>query len=129
MILEALPVVEWLQSAGHEVATILSPHGANGAYSPGDFSIHFFLQLAIIIIAARVVGWLGTKFLGQPQVVGEMIAGVILVPSLFGLFFPEIQGAIFPKEMKSVLYTGAQFGVGLYMFMVGTSFRGLIRVW
>ena len=128
MILDFVPQ-DLLQSGLHEIANILSPHGALGAdgvtkaYAPGDFSIHFFLQLAVIIVACRVVGWLGQKFLGQPQVVGEMIAGVILGPSLFGLFLPEIQGAIFPKEMKSVLYTGAQFGVGLYMFMVGTTFR------
>lgn len=108
--------------------SILSPHGpaasAAKTYVPGDYSIHFFLQLAVIIATCRVVGWLGQKTLGQPQVVGEMIAGVILGPSLLGLLFPEIQGAIFPKEMKNVLYTGAQFGVGLYMFIVGTSFRG-----
>ena len=128
MILDFMATDLW-QSAVHEVTNILSPHGAVGAdgvtkaYAPGDFSIHFFLQLAVIIVTCRVVGWLGQKFLGQPQVVGEMIAGVILGPSLFGLFFPDIQGAIFPKEMKGVLYTGAQFGVGLYMFLVGTTFR------
>lgn len=92
-------------------------------YSPGDFSIHFFLQLAIILLACRVVGWAGRKFLGQPQVVGEMIAGVFLGPSLLGMLAPEAQAAIFPKEMKNVLYTGAQLGVGLYMFLVGTTLR------
>ncbi|RYY31833.1 MAG: cation:proton antiporter, partial [Sphingomonadales bacterium] len=92
---------------------------AAASFTPTDYSIHFFLQLAIIILAARVVGLLGQKFLGQPQVVGEMIAGVVLGPSLFGLFFPELQAAIFPKETKNVLYVGAQFGVGLYMFLVG----------
>lgn len=105
--------------------------GANGpaveaaaqSFTPSDFSIHFFLQLAIIILACRVVGWLGQKFLAQPQVVGEMIAGVILGPSLFGLFFPDIQAAVFPKETKNVLYTGAQLGVGLYMFLVGTTLQ------
>ncbi|MCW3849143.1 cation:proton antiporter [Sphingomonas sp. LB-2] len=106
---------------------ILSPHGpavqAVKSYAPGDFSIHFFLQLAIIILACRVVGWLGQKLLGQPQVVGEMIAGVILGPSLLGLFFPDLQMAIFPKETRNVLYTGAQLGVGLYMFMVGLTLR------
>lgn len=92
-------------------------------YAPGDFSVHFFLQLGLIMAACRVVGWAGRKFLGQPQVVGEMIAGVILGPSLLGLFFPAIQSAIFPKEMRSVLYSGAQLGVGLYMFLVGTTLR------
>lgn len=105
--------------------------GANGpaveaaasSFTPTDYSIHFFLQLAIIILACRIVGWLGQKFLAQPQVVGEMIAGVILGPSLFGLFFPDIQAAVFPKETKNVLYTGAQLGVGLYMFLVGTTLQ------
>ncbi len=92
-------------------------------YAPGDFSVHFFLQLGLIMAACRVVGWAGRKFLGQPQVVGEMIAGVILGPSLLGLFFPQLQAAVFPKEMRSVLYSGAQLGVGLYMFLVGTTLR------
>lgn len=107
---------------------VLGPHGpavqaAAKSFAPGDFSVHFFLQLAVILLACRVVGWAGQKFLGQPQVVGEMIAGVILGPSLLGLFFPDLQGAIFPKETKNVLYTGAQLGVGLYMFLVGTTLQ------
>ena len=119
-----------LDSFLHTAATMLSPHGAVGAdgvtkaYAPGDFSIHFFLQLAFILVTCRVVGWLGQKLLKQPQVVGEMIAGVILGPSLLGLFFPDFSAALFPKETKNMLYVGAQFGVGLYMFMVGTGFRG-----
>ncbi|HEY9107927.1 MAG TPA: cation:proton antiporter, partial [Roseateles sp.] len=107
---------------------VFAKHGPAAAaaaktYTPGDFSVHFFLQLGLIMLACRVVGWAGRKFLGQPQVVGEMIAGVILGPSLLGLFLPDIQAAIFPKEMRSVLYTGAQLGVGLYMFLVGTTLR------
>jgi Kef-type K+ transport system membrane component KefB len=109
------------------VAGILGPHGpataaAAHSYAPADFSVHFFLQLAAIVLACRVVGWLGQK-VGQPQVVGEMVAGVILGPSLLGLLFPHFQGMLFPKETKNVLYVGAQLGVGLYMFMVGTSFQ------
>jgi len=116
-------MLDLLNSAWHALTDVLSPHGpavnAAKSYAPGDYSIHFFLQLAIIILACRVVGWLGQKLLKQPQVVGEMIAGVVLGPSLFGLFFPDLQLAIFPKETRNVLYTGAQLGVGLYMFMVG----------
>jgi Kef-type K+ transport system membrane component KefB len=121
---------EILQSAIRTAANILSPHGpavaaapVKAGYAPGDFSVHFFLQLAVILLACRVVGWLGKRLLAQPQVVGEMIAGVVLGPSLFGLFFPEASAALFPAPTKSVLYVGAQFGVGLYMFMVGTSFQ------
>lgn len=103
------------------------PHGpvVNGVktMSPGDYSIHFFLQLAVILLTCRVVGWIGKRYLGQPQVVGEMIAGVVLGPSLFGLLLPDLQAAIFPKESKNILYVGAQLGVGLYMFLVGTGLQ------
>lgn len=118
----------WLHQTWDVVSKILSPNGPPmeamaASYTPTDFSVHFFLQLALILIACRIVGWFGRKFLGQPQVVGEMIAGVLLGPSLFGLFFPEAQAAIFPQATKNVLYSGAQLGVGLYMFLVGTTLQ------
>jgi Kef-type K+ transport system membrane component KefB len=91
--------------------------------TPAELSIAFFLQMAVIIATCRLVGWAAHRWLGQPQVVGEMIAGVILGPSLFGLLAPQIQGFIFPPESKAVLFVGAQLGVGLYMFMVGLGFR------
>jgi Kef-type K+ transport system membrane component KefB len=121
-------VDEIVASIGSVIANILSPHGpavpgSPTSFVPGDYSVHFFLQLSIILLTCRIVGKLGQRFLGQPQVVGEMIAGVILGPSLLGLFFPEIQGAIFAKETKSVLYAGSQLGVGLYMFLVGTTLQ------
>ncbi|VWX57634.1 Na(+)/H(+) antiporter NhaS4 [Burkholderiales bacterium 8X] len=87
-----------------------------------QLSVYFFLQVAVIITASQLVGRLAQR-LGQPQVVGEMIAGVLLGPSLFGLLFPEAQRALFPKETLGMLYVGAQLGVGLYMFLVGTEFR------
>ncbi|RZJ86401.1 MAG: cation:proton antiporter, partial [Brevundimonas sp.] len=88
-----------------------------------ELSVAFFLQMAVIIAVCRIVGWLAKRYLGQPQVVGEMIAGVILGPSLFGLLAPDLQAALFPQESKSILFVGAQLGVGLYMFLVGLGFR------
>nr|WP_307368864.1 cation:proton antiporter [Brevundimonas sp. SORGH_AS_0993] len=79
--------------------------------------------MAVIIAACRIVGWVANRYLGQPQVVGEMIAGVILGPSLFGLLAPGLQSTLFPAESKSILFVGAQLGVGLYMFLVGLGFR------
>ncbi len=68
--------------------------------------------------------------LGQPQVVAEMIAGVALGPSLFGLWFPEWQKWIFPwdptqttRDSQSYLYPMSQLGLALYMFVVGMEFR------
>jgi Kef-type K+ transport system membrane component KefB len=90
--------------------------------SPAELSIIFFGQLCLIVAAARGVGWLCRRFLGQPQVVGEMVAGVVLGPSLFGLLLPDLQAAVFPPETRSILFVGAQLGVGLYMFLVGLGF-------
>lgn len=87
-----------------------------------QLSVHFFAQAAVILMASQLVGRLAQR-LGQPQVVGEMIAGVMLGPSLFGLLMPGLQQALFPKATMGTLYVAAQFGVGLYMFLVGTEFR------
>ena len=87
-----------------------------------QLSVHFFFQLAVILVICRLVGMLARR-LGQPPVVGEMIAGVMLGPSLLGLFLPGLQQAVFPKETLGVLYVGGQLGVGLYMFLVGTEFN------
>jgi Kef-type K+ transport system membrane component KefB len=87
-----------------------------------QLSVIFFLELFVIVAAARAVGWLARRYLGQPQVVGEMVAGVVLGPSLLGLVFPEWQAMLFPKEAKPILFVGAQLGVGLYMFLVGLGF-------
>lgn len=86
--------------------------------TPAQLSVAFFLQMAVILAFCKAVGALARR-VGQPQVVGEMIAGVVLGPSLIGHWFPEAQKAIFPPESLNILYAGAQFGVGLYMFLVG----------
>ena len=120
-------IAELAQGVIEAARDAFAPHGpvVAGAktLSPGDYSIHFFLQLVVILAACRIVGWLGRKLLGQPQVVGEMIAGVVLGPSLLGLLFPELQATLFPQETKNILYVLAQLGVGLYMFLVGTTLQ------
>jgi len=86
-----------------------------------QLSATFFLQMFVILLVCRLVGAMARR-LGQPQVVGEMIAGVFLGPSLLGFIFPGAQQMLFPKESLKVLYVGAQLGVGLYMFLVGVVF-------
>lgn len=95
--------------------------------SNSELSILFFLQLAVILAAVRLVGLLARK-IGQPQVVGEMIAGVLLGPSLFGALFPGAGAYLFPAQSKTIIYAVAQLGVVLYMFLVGAEFNvDLIR--
>jgi len=94
-----------------------------------QLAVQFFLQLAVILLFCRLVGAVAAKF-GQPQVVAEMIAGVFLGPSLFGLLFPEMQQWIFPwdktqhaRDTQSYLFPASQLGLALYMFVVGMEFR------
>lgn len=87
-----------------------------------QLAILFSLQLAVILGVCRVVG-LVVKKLGQPQVVGEMIAGVLLGPSLFGLLLPDWQHRLFPSgAAMDVLYSVSQIGLVLYMFLIGVEF-------
>ena len=67
-----------------------------------DLAIRFFIQLAFIVATCRLVGLLA-KRIGQPQVVAEMLAGVLIGPSLLGLFFPGLQASLFPKASMSII--------------------------
>ena len=87
-----------------------------------QLSVAFFLQMFCILAVCRGVGWIAQR-IGQPQVVGEMVAGVMLGPSLFGVLWPQAQHFLFPPDAMKTLYVGAQLGVGLYMFLVGVEFQ------
>ncbi|HMY76264.1 MAG TPA: cation:proton antiporter, partial [Blastocatellia bacterium] len=89
--------------------------------SPFELSVLFFLQLAFILTVCRIVGWIARRF-GQPQVVAEMIAGVLMGPSLFGLLLPNVHSFLFPPASKSILFAVCQVGLVLYMFLVGLEF-------
>jgi len=89
--------------------------------TPFEISVRVFLQLAVILLACRVVGRLVRPF-GQPQVVAEMITGVLLGPSLLGLVAPAAQAWLFPAPTKPIIYVLAQIGLALYMFLVGLEF-------
>jgi Kef-type K+ transport system membrane component KefB len=78
----------------------------------------FITQLILILIAAQVVGKL-LRYLKQPQVVGEVLAGILLGPSLFGLIAPEAFEFIFEKNSISTLSIVSQLGLILFMFTVG----------
>ena len=75
-------------------------------------------QFIVIILATRLVGSLFTRF-GQPPVIGEITAGILLGPSLFGWLWPGASDFIFPKESLGVLQLISQIGVCVFMFVVG----------
>ncbi len=83
-----------------------------------ELFIQVMIALIIIIIMAQLFGRL-IKLIGQPSVVGEMISGVVLGPTVFGYFLPEASGFIFPKEIMSSLFIISNLGLSIYMFLVG----------
>lgn len=76
------------------------------------------IQIIAIILVARVFGWFFRK-IGQPTVIGEMVAGIVLGPSLVGLYFPEFFEALFPAASLGNLKFLSQIGLILFMFVVG----------
>jgi Kef-type K+ transport system membrane component KefB len=78
-------------------------------------------DLAIIISAARVFGWLFAK-VGQPPVVGEILAGVILGPSVLGRLYPEAIRTMLTPATTGVLSAMAQIGLVLLMLLIGLEF-------
>lgn len=76
------------------------------------------LQIIVILFASRMVGYL-FRFLHQPQVMGEMIAGILLGPSLLGWVSPDILSFLFPKNSLDSLNAISQLGLILFMFLVG----------
>ncbi len=75
-------------------------------------------QIVTIIIVARFFGWIFRK-IGQPSVIGEILAGIFLGPSLVGSYFPEFSSALFPEASLGNLQFLSQIGLILFMFVVG----------
>ena len=79
------------------------------------------IQLIVIIAASRLFGAIFRK-LGQPQVCGEIAAGLVLGPSLFGGMFPELFHTVFNPSVSSIFTTMSQLGLVLLMFLIGLEF-------
>ncbi|MFN5726744.1 MAG: cation:proton antiporter [Pseudanabaena sp.] len=97
-----------------------------------ELLLELLLQLTVILSVCRLVSYIGKRYFGQTDVVGEMLAGIMLGPSLFGMIAPELQQWLFPKTpvivgvthllpnpSMSILYAMSQIGLMIYMFLVG----------
>jgi Kef-type K+ transport system membrane component KefB len=85
---------------------------------PGSRFASFFIAIAVVMLVARLFGMLSVA-LHQPRVMGEVVAGIALGPTLLGAVAPDLQAALFPSDIIPFLGVVAQLGLIFYMFLVG----------
>lgn len=113
-----------LQIGKEGAGSVLSDSGLSGAFEFGNvINLHhplsiLILQILVIILASRILGWI-MSLINQPTVIGEILAGIMLGPSLLGLYFPEATAFIFPIESLGNLQFLSQIGLILFMFIIG----------
>jgi Kef-type K+ transport system membrane component KefB/nucleotide-binding universal stress UspA family protein len=78
----------------------------------------FIVQAALIVAVSRLLGRLA-RVLGQPMVIAEIVAGIVLGPSLFGIVAPQAMATVFPQTSMGLLNLLAQVGLILFMFLIG----------
>jgi Kef-type K+ transport system membrane component KefB len=113
-LLAVLSAGRHLRVAGSERAAPAISHAVPAAFSLGLL----VLQVAVVLLVARLVGLL-FKRLRQPQVIGEMVAGIMLGPSLLGWVAPDVSSALFPTASLGYLNALSQIGLVFFMFLVG----------
>jgi Kef-type K+ transport system membrane component KefB len=102
--------------------TLVAPHAEAAVVAaqtdPATLS-HILLSIAVIVIAARATGWAFERWLKQPAVMGEIVAGLLLGPSALGAISPDAQAFVLAPDAAPHLRMIAQLGVVLFMFLVG----------
>src|SRR5476651_1058339 len=102
------------------VMLAIEPAFAAGEAAKGPSEVIFIGQILALMIVGRLLGEAMVR-LGQPAVMGQLIGGLLLGPSLFGLLLPDLQDALFPKspEQKAMIDAISQFGILLLLLMTG----------
>ena len=111
-----------IRSSGRSLVATGAP-GPEGAVRPTTSEapgilLHVLLALVVIIVVARVLGAMFRR-LNLPQVMGEVVAGILLGPSFLGWLAPELASRVLPVNIAPHLALISQVGVVLYMFLVG----------
>lgn len=88
------------------------------ALTPAELNVHILIALAVVIAASRLAGKAISK-IGQPRVHGEILAGILMGPSLLGLVSPDAMNYLFPNEVIGALKVLATIGLVLFMFLIG----------
>src|SRR6185436_4589116 len=111
----------WIRSYGSTLAPSLPPASASEHHPAGGESTfaHVLLSLALVTLATRLVGGAFQRWLAQPPVMGEIVAGLLLGPSLLGAISPSAQAFVLPVDAAPVLGVISKLGVVLFLFLVG----------
>jgi Kef-type K+ transport system membrane component KefB len=120
MVLLAVAAFFFIRSIGETLQAPSAPELAPGGVAGQtiDLVFHALLALSAIVVTARAVGAL-FAMMGQPAVIGEVVGGILLGPSLLGRFAPTVAAQLLPPGVTAFLAVHAQLGVILYMFLVG----------
>jgi len=123
-------LIYWLAKTGKELEkgrNIVASHSGKGQWIEFKDSLFHNLgqplaillaQIVTIILVARLFGWICKK-VNQPTVIGEIIAGIALGPSLMGKYLPGLSDALFPQQSLGNLDFLSQIGLILFMFIIG----------
>ena len=87
-------------------------------------TLTLLVQLLVILVVARLCGWV-LRYFGQPPVIGEMAAGIVLGPIVLGAWAPGVHAALFPAASLPSLSALATLGLMLFMFIVGAELRAV----
>ena len=123
MLLGAALLFHWIRSSG---GSLVAPTPAGTAQfgrgavadQGGEVLLHLLLALAVVLVTARALGFV-FRLLHQPPVIGEVVAGILLGPSLLGSVAPGLSQLVLPASIVPSLGLLSQVGVILFMFLVG----------
>src|SRR5262245_18635481 len=104
-------------------AVVEEPGLTGRGVTQGRALAQVLLALAAVLLVGRLLGWVFAH-LGQPPVIGEVVAGIALGPSLLGAVAPDVLTYVLPDEVAPYLAVLAQLGIVLYMFRVGLELDG-----
>ena len=96
------------------------PHSPPSSPQSGPSEVIFLAELVVLMLVGRLLGE-AMQRIGQPSVMGQLLAGILLGPSVLGWLWPDLQHWIFPaaKEQKSMIDAVSQFGILLLLLLTG----------
>jgi Kef-type K+ transport system membrane component KefB len=118
LILVLIPVAGALLLLRYGVDHSALRHATAAPKSPADL-VGELLRAAVVVVGAAGVLGLAARAVGQSAVIGEMLAGVLVGPSVLGAVAPGIEREVFPATLMPVLNDIAQLGVIIFMFLIG----------